>query len=59
MTQLDIELSAQGVASAIHHMCELAKIYPHFVRGELPVLGNALDELAELVIKLDARQAAE
>lgn len=59
MTQLDIELSAQCVASAIHRMCELVKSYPHFVRGELPVLSNALDDLADLVIKLDVRDAAE
>lgn len=59
MTQLDIELSAQCAASAIHRVCELAKIYPHLVREEIVTLSNALDELAELVIKLDERQAAE
>lgn len=59
MTQLEIELSAQCVASAIHHICELAKVYPHFVRGELATLSNASDELAELVGKFQMKDAAE
>lgn len=59
MNPLDIELSAQCVASAIHRICELAKIYPHFVRQEIATLSNAGDELSELLAKLDVRQAAE
>lgn len=59
MTQLEAEQYAQSVASAVHRVVELAKIYPSFIREEVATLSNASDDLADLVAKCQMRDAAE